>query len=327
MTEQKHSACPFCGGEVDPTGWLRGDGLRGPECDGCGATAPSMEVWEQRASLAQPSPAPELEQPEVVGKVAFVLRQIGSLDAEDIDGDNVDLRFEDAEGRDTGCDVSIVEYAEKAADLLEQHDRIVGALRAQRSAVTPRMVGKACSMVNPFIPYEEMEAALKAAQSAAQPLTYFSDQATECAGCGKRKHTPLRVDWMGGYVCLTCMDEKLEALHDVAQAGQVPQALLDVQAERRRQVETEGFDASHDNMATKGQIARAAGCYALHAGGIGTDWPTGIRNGSALFWPWDEEWWKPKPPRENLVRAGAMIIAEIERLDRAAAPAQGGRDE
>ncbi|MFK1233001.1 hypothetical protein ACIUXA_32020, partial [Pseudomonas aeruginosa] len=47
------------------------------------------------------------------------------------DGDNVDLRFEDAEGRDTGCDVSIVEYAEKAADLFEQHDRIVGALRAE----------------------------------------------------------------------------------------------------------------------------------------------------------------------------------------------------
>ncbi|MFK1228795.1 hypothetical protein ACIUXA_10450, partial [Pseudomonas aeruginosa] len=50
------------------------------------------------------------------------------------DGDNVDLRFEDAEGRDTGCDVSIVEYAEKAADLFEQHDRIVGELRADRDS-------------------------------------------------------------------------------------------------------------------------------------------------------------------------------------------------
>ncbi|MGU0777996.1 hypothetical protein ACSESE_11420 [Pseudomonas aeruginosa] len=88
----------------------------------------------QRAALAQPSPAQaeqaEAERPEVA-EVAFVLRNIGAMDAEDIDGDNVDLRFEDAEGRDTGCDVSIVEYAEKAADLLEQHDRIVGALRAR----------------------------------------------------------------------------------------------------------------------------------------------------------------------------------------------------
>lgn len=70
-------------------------------------------------------PGAGLERPEVA-EVAFVLRNIGAMDAEDIDGDNVDLRFEDAEGRDTGCDVSIVEYAEKAADLLEQRDRIVG---------------------------------------------------------------------------------------------------------------------------------------------------------------------------------------------------------
>ncbi|WP_216578746.1 hypothetical protein [Pseudomonas aeruginosa] len=75
----------------------------------------------------------EADRPEVA-EVAFVLRNIGAMDAEDIDGDNVDLRFEDAEGRDTGCDVSIVEYAEKAADLFEQHDRIVGALRADRDS-------------------------------------------------------------------------------------------------------------------------------------------------------------------------------------------------
>lgn len=50
--------------------------------------------------------------------------------------------------------------------------------------------------------------------------TYASTQATNCAGCGEHKHTPLRVDWMGGYVCLTCIDEKLEELHDAqAQHG------------------------------------------------------------------------------------------------------------
>lgn len=90
-------------------------------------------IAPDQAALAQPSPAPELERPEVA-EVAFVLRNIGAMDAEDIDGDNVDLRFEDAEGRDTGCDVSIVEYAEKAADLFEQHDRIVGELRADRDS-------------------------------------------------------------------------------------------------------------------------------------------------------------------------------------------------
>lgn len=42
-----------------------------------------------------------------------------------------------------------------------------------------------------------------------RPYTYASTQATNCAGCGKYKHTPLRVDAMGGYVCLTCIDKKL----------------------------------------------------------------------------------------------------------------------
>lgn len=37
-------------------------------------------------------------------------------------------------------------------------------------------------------------------------------------------------------------------------------------------------------------------------------------------WPttWAEDWWKPKNPRRDLVRAAALLIAEIERLDRAA---------
>ncbi|MFU5036354.1 hypothetical protein ACM79M_02775 [Pseudomonas aeruginosa] len=89
-------------------------------------------VNEWKAARAwKPAPAQaekaEAERPEVA-EVAFVLRSIGAMDAEDIDGDNVDLRFEDAEGRDTGCDASIVEYAEKAADLLEQQERTIAGM-------------------------------------------------------------------------------------------------------------------------------------------------------------------------------------------------------
>jgi hypothetical protein len=50
------------------------------------------------------------------------------------------------------------------------------------------------------------------AQLAQEPTTYSSTQATNCAGCGKHKHTPLRIDAMGGYVCLTCIDQKLGSL-------------------------------------------------------------------------------------------------------------------
>ena len=45
-----------------------------------------------------------------------------------------------------------------------------------------------------------------------QEPTYTSTQATNCAGCGEHKHTPLRIDSMGGYVCLTCIDKKLGSL-------------------------------------------------------------------------------------------------------------------
>lgn len=44
--------------------------------------------------------------------------------------------------------------------------------------------------------------------------TYASTQQTECAGCGKLKHTPLRRDEMGGYVCLTCIDKRLDQMED-----------------------------------------------------------------------------------------------------------------
>ncbi|EPN1347613.1 hypothetical protein ACTVD8_006164, partial [Pseudomonas aeruginosa] len=97
-------------------------------CYGCFAKGVGPDHFDEAGKCL--AAQAEAERPEVA-EVAFVLRNIGAMDAEDIDGDNVDLRFEDAEGRDTGCDVSIVEYAEKAADLFEQHDRIVGALRAE----------------------------------------------------------------------------------------------------------------------------------------------------------------------------------------------------
>ncbi|MGU1093716.1 hypothetical protein ACSEVX_17215 [Pseudomonas aeruginosa] len=116
-------------------------------------------------------------------------------------------------------------------------------------------------------------------------------------------------------------DDLLEG--QAAQAGQVPQAWLDVQAERKRQVEAEGWTPEHDDEHSHGQMARAAACYALHAGGIGTDWPDGRQNGAALFWPWDRDSWKPTTPRRDLVKACALGLAEIERLDRVAA-SQGG---
>lgn len=89
-------------------------------------------------------------------------------------------------------------------------------------------------------------------------------------------------------------------------------AIDDVMAERERQNAVEGWTAEHDDTHSDGQMALAAGCYALNA--ATERFSDGI---VPMFWPWAREWWKPKDRRRDLVRAAALIVAEIERLDRA----------
>lgn len=88
-------------------------------------------------------------------------------------------------------------------------------------------------------------------------------------------------------------------------------AATDVLAERRRQVEAEGWTPEHDDEHARGEIALAAACYALSAVGV-----RGGDNAQLRFWPWDDDWWRPSTPRRDLIKAGALILAEIERLDR-----------
>ncbi|MEV2086273.1 hypothetical protein ABZQ57_27605 [Pseudomonas aeruginosa] len=105
------------------------------------------------------------------------------------------------------------------------------------------------------------------------------------------------------------------AHHRTDQAGQVPQAWLDVQAERRRQVEAEGWTPEHDDEHSHGQMARAAACYALAGSSAPNDGTAALL--VSLAWPWDEQWWKPSTARRDMVKACALALAEIERLDRA----------
>ncbi|EOD8867756.1 hypothetical protein ACJ5WX_006274 [Pseudomonas aeruginosa] len=450
---------------------------------------------------AQPSPAQseqaEAERPEVA-EVAFVLRNIGAMDAEDIDGDNVDLRFEDAEGRDTGCDVSIVEYAEKAADLFEQHDRIVGELRAviaqlrqhkndymdsgqqtyralqneirEREAEIARLDGlvsgrtaerdaalarvaelerqepvalanrglhafwvkwteAAAGLIERMLEYATRPAGdvPQAEQAEAERPEGPTEDELEAAGLGYPLHKEEAVKlWYSGFrsevitvleaweaighdigmnpdkgelldslrymlekceahdaalaevaglrsllnslLCYVerdidrmrsdrdksdnkeiydrsislamerlkaaqnavfttepgcdtavelaaqttqaqhCVPELLVRAEDFVSGKEVPQAWLDVQAERRRQITAEGWTPEHDDLYCAAELPRAAAAYILN----------GANDEAPAIWPFSAKWWKPRDARSNYVRAGALILAEIERLDRAA---------
>lgn len=99
-----------------------------------------------------------------------------------------------------------------------------------------------------------------------------------------------------------------EALHIRRPLSPFMQAVI---AERFRQIEGEGWSTEHDDAHAPGELARAGGCYADRAGLPGrsiSDIPS--------RWPWSRDWWKPAGFRRDLVRAGALIIAEGEKFDR-----------
>lgn len=87
-------------------------------------------------------------------------------------------------------------------------------------------------------------------------------------------------------------------------------AAQDVLAERERQITSEGWTPEHDDEHAGGELARAAACYAIAE--EGDPIPAG--------WSWAPEWWKPRDRRRNQVKAAALMLAEIERTDRAAHP-------
>ncbi|WP_427110799.1 hypothetical protein [Pseudomonas aeruginosa] len=99
-----------------------------------------------------------------------------------------------------------------------------------------------------------------------------------------------------------------------APGKEVPQAWLDVQAERRRQITAEGWTPDHDDLYCAAELPRAAAAYIL----------SGANDEAPAIWPFSAKWWKPRDARANYMRAGALILAEIERLDRAAAAGKEG---
>jgi len=95
----------------------------------------------------------------------------------------------------------------------------------------------------------------------------------------------------------------------------------DVLAERQRQWQGEDWTPSHDDSHKDRELARMGAAYALQyvhrAGVIAHGMKYTQLVGAEEYVPDDWEF-KPKNPRRDLVRAAALLIAEIERIDRAA---------
>ena len=81
-------------------------------------------------------------------------------------------------------------------------------------------------------------------------------------------------------------------------------------AERRRQVDAEGWSTEHDDNHDHGDLARAGAAYALNSAS------GALESASPSCWPWEEDWWKPQGIRRDLVRAAALVLAEGEKFDR-----------
>lgn len=97
--------------------------------------------------------------------------------------------------------------------------------------------------------------------------------------------------------------------------------LDEIALERQHQSDL-GFNKGHDDQLHNGALARAAAAYAWLAGSPNYDASKstiGVRSEKDYpfsIWPFDTSWWKPKGRRKDLVRAAALIVAEIERIDR-----------
>ncbi|HHK0265300.1 TPA: hypothetical protein ACQQH7_002010 [Pseudomonas aeruginosa] len=286
------------------------------------------------AALAQPSPAPEL--PERGTQHRF------STNEQNCRHDFAGVWWNDNGETKTGrecrhCGFFVADVAEAAAEEAEaERPEVVGvryedgtilsaedcgtALEVCAKVQTPLMtIAQHERIVKAWIErwkaYIELSAKIAAQRDAADARLH--EVATACATAEQERDAALanvdalavQVLKLGGTISL--------AHHRTDQAGQVPQAWLDVQAERRRQITAEGWTPEHDDEHSHGQMARAAACYALAGSSAPNDGTAALL--VSLAWPWDEQWWKPSTARRDMVKACALALAEIERLDRAAA--------
>lgn len=91
-----------------------------------------------------------------------------------------------------------------------------------------------------------------------------------------------------------------------------------IRDERKRQIDDEMYSEDHDTLHQYGELLDAAICYCLtEYNDYGLfERPIHVEKLINVIWPWGQEYWKPKDKLRNLIRAGALIAAELDRLNR-----------
>lgn len=112
-------------------------------------------------------------------------------------------------------------------------------------------------------------------------------------------------------------DSVLTETQDLVKPAPKPTPLQAIMDERKRQIEVEKFTSERDDRCIGGDLCTAALCYLIQAQ-LGDKMPSFIEPKDMkpvpLGWPWSAEWWKPTSTRRCLEKAGALAMAERDRL-------------
>ncbi|OLP44130.1 hypothetical protein [Rhizobium oryziradicis] len=105
-------------------------------------------------------------------------------------------------------------------------------------------------------------------------------------------------------------------------ADDLSRAFLDVLDERVRQVNVKGHTPERDDHYPRGELALAEAAYAGRAAGVAMS-STTVCSYALYLYPWAMSGFHQKNYRSDMVRAAALIIADIEAFDRAEARKAG----
>lgn len=108
---------------------------------------------------------------------------------------------------------------------------------------------------------------------------------------------------------------------NVSNPDQQPSGVQLIEIERSRQINQLGYDVKHDELYNNYELAKAAIAYATPE--MFREYPISRANGykteglKPKLWPWDVSYWKPTPNdrKRELIKAGALIAAQIDRLN------------